>query len=623
MTQGHLNPNDTTLWHWISNRGLSMPSPDTIWLFLCMLLTFSPCKGQDGPLKGLILDINLLDADAYDHLRPSISRAMDLNEAEQMLEKWIDSLKSRGWIEASLDRLYHKDSLLKIEIHLGRKYEYYKPILSEETILFLTRKNLLRQKEPIFNFDTAAWEVFKDWLSTQYEDYGYPFVSIHFEGHEISGDTVKVFIKVDPGPYYRISNLVNAGDAQISNIFLMRFTGIRKGNPFSKQKIIYDLPRRLQGLSYIQQYKEPVIQFTDSTASVNVFLRKRNASRFDFVLGALPGNVETGRLIFTGTANLELWNALGQGEHLFFLFQSLRPETQEIRAELSYPYLLDLPFGVDAGFGLYNRDTTNRDLLYKIGFRYQLPGGNFIRVTYNQFSTELIKPNLDQIRISKSLPINLDVRKSLYGIDGMFEKLNYRFNPQKGWRCRWNTGFGSRRIPINQQIASLTDPSDPEFNFENLYNNIDLSNWQIRIQYDGQVFWPLGYSGTILTRLQGGWIHSPSRIFRNEAYRLGGNQLLRGFDEESIFSSLYQIFTLEYRFLTGENSYLFLFNDIGLLKNQNSELHFTDTPIGLGLGITFETNLGVFGLTLAQGRQRNLPFDWRATKLHFGYISLF
>ena len=47
-------------------------------------------------------------------------------------------------------------------------------------------------------------------------------------------------------------------------------------------------------------------------------------------------------------------------------------------------------------------------------------------------------------------------------------------------------------------------------------------------------------------------------MFQNELFRIGGLKTLRGFDEESIFASVYSIFTLEYRFILEQNSYYYM-----------------------------------------------------------------
>jgi outer membrane translocation and assembly module TamA len=87
------------------------------------------------------------------------------------------------------------------------------------------------------------------------------------------------------------------------------------------------------------------------------------------------------------------------------------------------------------------------------------------------------------------------------------------------------------------------------------------------------------------------------------------------------------LLTLEYRFLLTTNSYLYSFFDWARVDNTSLNSPPEIDPIlwyqGFGAGITFETRAGLFGLSLAFGRQDQLPFDLGAPKVHFGYVSLF
>ena len=68
---------------------------------------------------------------------------------------------------------------------------------------------------------------------------------------------------------------------------------------------------------------------------------------------------------------------------------------------------------------------------------------------------------------------------------------------------------------------------------------------------------------------------------------------------------------------------LFVFGDFGYTEDVTEETRNFDRPLGLGGGLTFETGVGVFGISLAVGRQQNNPFDFRSVKTHFGYVSYF
>jgi len=134
---------------------------------------------------------------------------------------------------------------------------------------------------------------------------------------------------------------------------------------------------------------------------------------------------------------------------------------------------------------------------------------------------------------------------------------------------------------------------------------------------------PLFRSSTLMGKLRGGAILSEGSVFFNEQFRIGGNQILRGFDEESIFATRYGLATLEYRLLIGQNSYLYAFGDYAYVEDKTAVQDVTDWPYGFGAGITFETSVGLFGVSLAYGKRLDNPIDFSAPKVHFGYVSLF
>jgi hemolysin activation/secretion protein len=122
------------------------------------------------------------------------------------------------------------------------------------------------------------------------------------------------------------------------------------------------------------------------------------------------------------------------------------------------------------------------------------------------------------------------------------------------------------------------------------------------------------------TAIDGGWYQSAS-YFRNELFQIGGYRLLRGFDEESIFTSKYVVGTLEYRYLLGLNSNFFAFSDIGY--SSNPVIRQSNTYIGAGVGLSFETKGGIFNISYAAGKRNDINFNIKQSKIHFGFVSIF
>ncbi len=117
-------------------------------------------------------------------------------------------------------------------------------------------------------------------------------------------------------------------------------------------------------------------------------------------------------------------------------------------------------------------------------------------------------------------------------------------------------------------------------------------------------------------------LYSAPVIYSNEAYRYGGLSSQRGFNEEELYSTAQTTFTAEYRFLVDRNSFAFAFFDQSWYEN-NSLQYYNDKPMGFGVGFSFGTNIGIFSISYALGKQFDNPILFRNSKIHFGYIAYF
>ena len=269
-------------------------------------------------------------------------------------------------------------------------------------------------------------------------------------------------------------------------------------------------------------------------------------------------------------------------------------------------------------FELYRRDTNYITIIYDLGIQYLLEGGNYIKAFWNNTQTNLLSVDTSKIILEQQLPDTLDVRYSSFGVEYNWSQLDYRLNPRKGFFAKIRANAGVKQVSPNNTILS----SD---RLAGLYDSIQLRSFQYNVQASLAAYFPLLKRSTIKAGVQVGFTFSEQPIYANEQFRIGGTQLLRGFDEESIFATSFAIFTLEYRLLLGQNSFLYTFFDYASIEAEtiNIRENTLDDPLGFGAGISFETKAGIFGISLAYGRQRSNPIDFGAPKVHFGYISLF
>lgn len=557
--------------------------------------------------------------------RISLQKAYaDSNLVVKELEKTLLQLRNQAYLEASFDSVTLQGNLFKAWLHTGQPYEWARLENGNVEEEFLNGGGF---RERVYNgktFEISNILKLQERLLEQAENNGFPFASVRVDSVRFAvsknltgreeNPAVSARIFMEKGSLVFFDSLNVEGDVKISTNYLRNYLGIKQGEPYSRKKVL-KIRDRLRELPFLKEKKNVTVSFEEDQASLQLYLERKKASRFDFLLGLLPDNGRPERkLLITGTFNAEFQNQFGLGERIFVAFERLRPQTQRLEAAFAYPYMLDLPFGLDVKFNQYKRDSTYTDIAGEFGVQYLFEGGNYLKIFWNMITSNLISVDTNAIRNGR-FPDHLDVRGNAFGLEANWQRLDYRFNPRKGWALLLNGSAGIRQIRQNQAILNVA---------ESFYDTLPGRTFRFQLNGKAEGYLPLFQRSTVKLAAQSGVIVSEEPVYQNEQYRIGGNRLMRGFDEESIFATLFGIFTLEYRLLIGQNSWFYLFGDYGYMEDRrfNRPARF-NRPLGFGGGMTFETTAGVFGISLAVGKQGNVPFDFRNPKVHFGYVSIF
>lgn len=443
---------------------------------------------------------------------------------------------------------------------------------------------------------------------TYCENNGYPFAFIMLDSIEVKGGEFSAALLLNKGKLYKIDSLVVKGAAKISRIYLYNYLGIRPGDLYNEQQV-QRIAQRIKELPFVKEIKPSEVYFGDKGAKIVLYLDDKKASAFNGILGFLPNSDPTKtKPLLTGELHLKLYNALNRGELIDLNWRKLQAATQYLDVKLAYPYLFSTPFGLDGSLNLYKRDTTYLNLIQNIGVQYLMKGGNYLKVFVENRSSSLLSTN--NLQNVQTLPPNADISTTQYGVELQYDKLDYRYNPRKGFSFYIKAGVGSKNIKRNAKI-------NPE-----VYEGLKLRSTQINSELSAAYYFPLSKRSVIKTGLRGGYINSPT-LFNNELYRLGGLNSLRGYTDESVFVSAYSIATLEYRFLLEQNSYLFAFADGGYFEQKVLTDFATKMPYGFGAGISFDTKIGIFSLVYALGNELDNTIQFRNAKIHFGITNYF
>jgi hemolysin activation/secretion protein len=182
---------------------------------------------------------------------------------------------------------------------------------------------------------------------------------------------------------------------------------------------------------------------------------------------------------------------------------------------------------------------------------------------------------------------------------------------------------GTRNLRKNNTIASLTkDYIGNSFDFKKLYDTVSTKSYLLKLKFQGTHYFPIAKQATLKSSIQLGIIQT-ANLLKNEIFQFGGYKMMRGFNEESIYASQYALGTLEYRYLIGQNAYLFGFFDGAITKNKSYSAGESSVFIGTGFGLSLETKAGILNLSYALGKSDKEPLSLRQSKIHFGFVSIF
>lgn len=541
-------------------------------------------------------------------------------EADTYLITLPELLRSRGFITASIDSVVKADTTsADVYLYVGEQYKWANIITntSDNDILLPLRWN--EQKFSDAGLDFSEWHKWQMRILDHLEDNGHPFGKVYLDSITLTGPTVTARLAIDRGPVYLIDSIRVFGDVALDNEFLQRYLGIKNGSPYSKKKLL-SVTKKISELAFVQEEKPSDITMLGSGSILNLYLLPKKNNQVNGLLAFLPNSDTQAEKKFqlAGEVNILLRNALGAGETFGLNWQQLQKSSPRLNVRYQHPYVWNSPFGLGFRFEMLRKDSSFVNIDMELAADYGAGERQSASVFLLRRQSIVNTINELQVISTKRLPDEGDVRSTNLGFGYQYNSTDHRLNPRTGSEFHLNTSAGSRKIKMNNQVLELTDPSNPSFKFERLYDTVKLNSYQFRVNSIGAHYFPLGKQSTIKTALNAG-LFTSQRLFRNELFQIGGYRLLRGFDEESQYVSQYAIATTEYRYLF-DNSAFFVFVDGGWGKLLGTSDRFY---IGTGLGLSLETRAGVFNLVWAIGKRDDTEFNLRQSKIHFGFLNFF
>lgn len=495
----------------------------------------------------------------------------------------------KGYLIASVDSISWKNNSCSVRFYLGQKTK----LAILRTAPF--EKSPLPSMRGSVRLSPMEMASYLEKTENSYLNSGYPFVKVCLSDVQFIKDTLTAQLDIQVGKKFNILKIHIRGDSSVSEIFLSNLTGIRVGDIFQENKF-REISTKISQVNFLKELKPHELLFTENGCEVFFYVSSNPVSSANGTVGLQPQ--ASGKVGLAGELNLKLLNILKRGEQLNLAWRSIQDQTQSMNLKGSYPFLFKSPFGLDGQLQLYKKDSSFIEVRSTIGIQYFLNSGAILKAFYQQNSNNLLRgaatnPNFNKLSNLKS---------NAYGLSWMKRQLDYIPNPSRGYIFLFEGALGTRK-------SKETDSSAIERS----------ESYKFSLQTEW--FLPVARRHVVRFASLNEFYYAPV-IYQNELFRFGGQLSLRGFNEDELYASSRSVTTFEYRFLLDRNSNLFAFYDQGYYEN-NASKYLRDQPFGFGVGFSFGTNLGIFSLSYALGKQQNNPILLSNGKIHFGYIAYF
>ncbi len=561
-------------------------------LFFSCLFAYHLTFGQSNKYA---LKIDLHHQDNF--VKSKLKYVKDSVQASNYLKNERIFYLRKGYLGVSIDSTKLQSKNGYAQIHLGEKFKHLQVSVDPQTFSFLGKHAFLKQKL-LLKSEMNPREIAQLIKSIQfaYLNHGYPFVTIQFINIQLDAEKSTATLKVNKGPYMHFSKIHILGDSSISKSFISGLIQIKEGDVYHEDHLI-KISNKIKQVAYLNEIKPHEVVFTPDGVELFLYLKGSPSSSANGILGLQPNPI-TEKINLTGELTLRLQNVLKKGEFLSIDWKSIQAQTQSLNTHLIYPYLFKSPFGIDARFALFKRDTTFLELKSSIGVNYYLSTSNYLKVFFQYYSSNTLGGAKNNTSFSNLANLNA----TNYGIGYVYQTLDYLPNPSNGFQLETDLSFGLRNSKINDTLPKVKSTT-------------------YKININLQKFLPITRRHVIRLALDFESYYAPT-IYENESYRFGGLNSLRGFNEQELMATTKMISTIEYRFLLDQNSHVFAFYNLGMYEN-NAKKYVKDTPYGFGLGVSFGTKIGMFSVSYALGKQFSNPILLRDGKIHFGYIAYF
>ena len=441
-------------------------------------------------------------------------------------------------------------------------------------------------------------------IQTLYSEHGYPKVEIETKDIQLASETATVDFQlhIREGSQIRIGEVKVSGLQKTKTGVVLREIPVKPDQHFDQRDIDTSY-RRLRNLGYFYQINPNVLEAGVTADKINFHAQVTEAKtgRLSGVIGYAPpaSEVEAAPQL-TGVLEASETNLLGTGRQFDFYWKS--GLLRILRLSYAEPWIFGKPLTIGVAYGQIKQRSLGRDQL--AGFPSDASetaseerssnvsattnfgrvfegtmtlGYKQIKVPNVALPSRPVTPFEIQSPITTPLTDTEVYSGTKYSVTFRLTRdtRDYFLNPTRGRRD--SIAFEVSRSDFRLRKAWLS--------LQQYY-----PTWRkqtIAVELHGAVAW--GFETQLAN-------DSDLVIPPTELFYLGGATTLRGYDEDW-FSGPRRVYAnIEYRYLVGPDSQLFVFTDLGTVTLLETPSVFDRLRVGYGFGARLESKGGILRL---------------------------
>jgi hypothetical protein len=486
-------------------------------------------------------------------------------------------LKKDGFYTVTTDSITIQEQAYKIYVNLGTKTSNARiRITNNSDLEFLNSQYTIH--ENYIEIKTEEIPNLLQTLSDRMSNEGKSFSKTKLQHINIKNNTLYADLFIEQSKKRRIDSVIIKGYENFPKSYLKHFYKLHKNTVFNQKKLS-EISKQTALLKFASELKPSEVLFSKDSTLLYIYLNKTKNNSFDGLVNFSSKENKKG-ISFSGYLDLSLNNMFNYGEEVAIHWKNTGEEKQFFKINIKAPYVLNTKVSTEASFSMYRHDSTFLSTTSAI--RLLLPLNNKLTLGLSYDSEK-----------SENLLEQLDNSIESFSNNFIGGQLNYQSLHKNLFNIEINASFGKRNAHAENNTQYKT----------NLTSSILL-------QLNHRLFLFLKNSSGHL---------SSKNYLQNELYRIGGTRSIRGFDEQSIFTSTYSFINSEFRLSTQEKSHLYTVFDFGFFKNQRKRKNI----FSVGLGYVFKTKRNLLDMSYVIGKHPENPLNTNNSKISIKILTFF